>query len=120
MTELPGQWRTAKTRRRRGLAPRLNPGTRRSRRSILHELLESRDMLTASMVISEIMYHPSSNNVAEEYVELLNTTAAPINLSGYQLAGGVGYSFGNINVPAGGYLVVAANAAAFTAKYPAV
>ncbi len=74
----------------------------------------------AEVVINELMYHPSSENPAEEYVELFNSGAAPVALTGWQFTSGVTFTFPNVSVPAGGYLVVAANAAAFSAKYPAV
>ena len=74
----------------------------------------------AEVVINEIMYHPSSENPAEEYVELYNSGAAPVALTGWRFTNGVTFTFPNVSIPAGGYLVVAANQAAFTAKYPAV
>src|SRR5262245_8246089 len=75
----------------------------------------------ADVVINELMYHPSSENPAEEYIELKNTGAVPINVTGWQFTSGVTFTIpATPNIPAGGYLVVAANAAAFTAKYPGV
>ena len=67
------------------------------------------------------MYHPSSENVLEEYVELLNLEATNVNLSGWRLTKGAKFTFApNTLLSPGGYLVVAANHAAFSAKYPAV
>ena len=74
----------------------------------------------AAVVVSEIMYHPSSENSAEEYVELYNNGGAPVTLTGWQFTSGVTFTFPAASIPAGGYLVVAANAAAFTLKYPTV
>ncbi len=75
----------------------------------------------ADVVISEIMYHPSSENVAEEFIELHNTGLSAADLSGWQFSSGVAFTFPNgTSIAAGGYLVVAADPATFHAKYPAV
>ncbi len=76
--------------------------------------------LHADVVISEIMYHPASERAADEYVELHNTGAAAVNLAGWSLASGVAFTFPDVVLPAGGYLAVAADRAAFSARYPNV
>ncbi|MDO8540573.1 MAG: lamin tail domain-containing protein [Opitutaceae bacterium] len=77
-------------------------------------------LLRADVVINEIMYHPSSEATTEEYVELHNTSASPVSLEGWKFTSGVSFTFPNVSLPAGGYLVVAADRAAFVAKYPAM
>lgn len=79
------------------------------------------------IVINEIMYHPAHNQagfvpepLAEEYVELHNRGATAVNLAGWRLNRAIEFTLPNVNLPAGGYLVVAANLATFQAKYPAV
>jgi len=59
-----------------------------------------------SLVISEIMYHPT--NTALEFVEIFNTRGEPQDLSGYKLRGSADYNFppGTV-IPGGGFLVVA-------------
>lgn len=59
-----------------------------------------------SLVISEIMYHPT--NTALEYVELFNTRGEPESLDGFALRGSINYDFpvGTV-IPGGGFLVVA-------------
>ncbi len=75
----------------------------------------------ADVVISEIMYHPQSENPLEEYIELHNPDATAAPIGGWQFTSGVSFTVpGGTTIPAGGYLVVAANAAAFSAKYPTV
>ena len=72
------------------------------------------------LVINEIMYHPDSDVYAasREYVELLNTTAAPLDISGWQFYTGIDYTFPpGAMVPAGGYLVVARDVAEATGFY---
>ena len=78
------------------------------------------DTNATGVLISEIMYHPSSENVLEEYIELHNKGASAVNLNGWRLSAGVQYTFANVSIPAGGYLVVAANTNTFAAKYPGV
>ncbi|HXJ57724.1 MAG TPA: lamin tail domain-containing protein [Verrucomicrobiae bacterium] len=81
------------------------------------------------IVINEIMYHhqllPSTNNLSprpspEAWIELFNRSATPVDLTGWEINGGVSYRFsaGKILAP-GGYLVVAEDAAALRADYPA-
>jgi hypothetical protein len=73
------------------------------------------------IVINEIMYHPSSQDAREEYVELFNAGATNVNLSGWKITGGIDFLFPtNTTLNAGSYLVVAANLPAFAAKYPGV
>ena len=78
------------------------------------------DTNAAGVVISEIMYHPSSENVLEEYIELHNKGASAVSLNGWRFSAGVNYTFTNVSIPAGGYLVVAADTNVFAAKYPGV
>jgi hypothetical protein len=78
------------------------------------------DTNVTGVIISEIMYHPSSENVLEEFIELFNKGASAVNLNGWQFSAGVNYTFTNVSIPANGYLVVAANLAVFQAKYPSV
>jgi len=78
------------------------------------------DTNATGVIISEIMYHPSSENVLEEYIELLNKGGSAVNLAGWRFSGGVQFTFPNVSIPAGGYLVVAADTNVFKAKYPAV
>jgi len=94
----------------------------------------SQTPLSAEVVLNEIMYHPASENSREEYVELLNTGAAAVNLFGWRLHGGAELTFSNSLTVAGANfvpvtaltlapnarLVVAANLTNFAAKYPGV
>ena len=62
----------------------------------------------STAVFNEIMYHPPTNETALEWVELHSQMAVDMDLSGWQLDGGVRYSFPSGTVmPGGGYLVVA-------------
>ncbi len=71
------------------------------------------------IVISEIMYHPISENDDDEYVELYNRSGSPVNLGGWQLQDGISFTFpSNTIIVAGGYVVVAESLTNLLAKYP--
>ena len=73
--------------------------------------------------INEIMYHPSSEIDAEEFIELVNTGTATVNLAGWQFTRGVSFTIPSVPqamLGAGQILVVAADATVFAAKYPGV
>jgi len=72
-------------------------------------------------VINEIMYHPTSTNVLEEWVELYNPGTNAVDLTGWAFVNGMHFSFpSNTVLAAGAYLVVPADYNTFTGKYPAV
>ncbi|MDB6039056.1 MAG: hypothetical protein JWM99_2897, partial [Verrucomicrobiales bacterium] len=75
----------------------------------------------ASVVVNEIMYHPPSTNLAEQWIELFNTDTQPMDLSGWKTTKGVQFVVpaGTV-LPARGYLVIAADLATFAAKNPGV
>jgi VCBS repeat-containing protein len=72
------------------------------------------------IAINEIMYHPSSENDAEEYVELINVGIGTLSLAGWRFDRGIDFTFPNVAIEGGGILVVAADLGAFSAKYPGV
>ncbi len=94
--------------------------------SLLFLLLLTMGLGTPSLkaqgvVINEVQYHPASTNLLEQWFELYNTGAAGVDLSGWRVTKGVDFLFPtNTILPAGGYLVVAADAATFMAKNPGV
>ena len=45
-----------------------------------------------SIVINELMYHPASENPAEEYIELKNTGLATVDVSGWQFTNGIAFT----------------------------
>src|SRR5207245_9769797 len=71
------------------------------------------------IVINEIMYNPLSGDSADEYVELFNRSGVAIDLSGWKFTDGIAFEFPKKTaLSAGGYLVVAKNAARLLANYP--
>jgi hypothetical protein len=65
------------------------------------------------VTFSELQYHPTAAQTGGEWIELKNQYAVNIDMSGWRLSDGVDFVFpaGTV-IPAGGYLVVAANPAA--------
>lgn len=89
--------------------------------SLLLAALALGSTVQGEVVIDELMYHPQSENSAEEYVELFNSGAAHVDVSGWKFTKGVQFTFpAGTTIAPGGYLVVAADGAAFAAKYPGV
>src|SRR6267142_714054 len=73
------------------------------------------------IIINEVMYHPASTNVLEEWFELYNGGTNAVNLSGWQITKGISFNFPtNTVLTAGGYLVVAADGPTFASKNPGV
>ncbi|MEX2187233.1 MAG: lamin tail domain-containing protein [Pirellulales bacterium] len=78
------------------------------------------------ITINEIMYHPSSQDSAEEYVELFNSGTTAVDVTGWQFSKGVSFTIPSVDASTprvmqpGDYLVVAADVATFAAMHPAV
>jgi hypothetical protein len=78
------------------------------------------DTSAVAVTLNEIMYHPVSENPLEEFIELLNRGSAPVNLKGWRFSDGVEFTFPDITLAGGAFLVVAADPATFQTKYPGV
>jgi hypothetical protein len=82
--------------------------------------------LTAGDILfHEVLFHPKQpldgpEPVGEEFIELYNRGTNAVSLNGWRLTRGVDYVFGDVTMPAGGYLVVAADTNLFAARYPGV
>ncbi len=76
------------------------------------------------IVINEIMLRPNTTfpeATNREWIEIYNRGTSPANISNWKIDSGVDFTFpANLSIPAGGYLVIAANVAAFQAANPAV
>src|SRR5690349_2788235 len=84
-----------------------------SRRPPRLQTLEPRAVLDSTVVFNEVMYNPAGNDESLEWIELHNQMAVDMDLSKWQLEGGINFTFpeGTI-IAGGGYIVVAANKAA--------
>ncbi|YCM42810.1 lamin tail domain-containing protein [Verrucomicrobiaceae bacterium 227] len=77
----------------------------------------------ANPIISEVMYRADlvlPEDVRDEWLEIHNPTSAAIVLTGYSFNKGISFTFPAVGIPAGGYLVVAADVAEFQANFPGV
>lgn len=75
---------------------------------------------TARVVINEIHYDPTPAAATLEYVELFNTGAQALSLTGWRLTGGIEFDFPvGTTLPARGFLVVALDPAAISYVYGA-
>lgn len=85
-----------------------------------------------NLAVSEIHYHPADPSLAEiavgfrnsddfEFLELINTSANPIDLSGSRFTTGIDFTFplGTILTP-GQRTIIVASRAAFAVRYPAI
>ena len=78
-------------------------------------------LLIRPVVINEIMYNPISRDSDDEFIELHNRGTAAANLGGWRILGGISHTFApNTTIPAGGYLVVARDAARLMARNPSL
>jgi hypothetical protein len=78
------------------------------------------------IVINEIMYNPESGNQSEEYIELYNVGPGEVTLydssegEPWKFTDGIDYTFPSglgVAIPAGGYLLVAKDLTAYSARY---
>ena len=74
--------------------------------------------LRARVVINEIHYHNVPKTEPAEFIELYNSGATDVDLSAWQISGGVIYTVPNgTTIGAGQYLVVAQNPATVLSKW---
>ena len=78
------------------------------------------NLITEDIVINEIMFNPAPVSTATEYIELYNRGSNTVNLTGWRFSRGIDFTFPTVTIASNAYLVVAANVAAFNAKYPGV
>src|SRR5689334_5517584 len=72
----------------------------------------------SSVVINELMYNPLSDNDGDEFVELANTAATAVDMSGWCFTSGITLCFPTgTSIAANGYLVVGEDAARFQTTY---
>ena len=71
----------------------------------------------AVVTFNEVMYHPSTNEAAMEWVELRNLLAMDVDISEWSISGAINYTFPQNTVIRGrGYLVVAISPATLMAN----
>ena len=71
-----------------------------------------------TIVINEIHYDEDDKTERAEFIELVNVSASPVSLVGWELEGGVRYTFGvGASIPANGFLVIAEDPATIQSKF---
>ncbi|MEJ6560087.1 MAG: lamin tail domain-containing protein [Akkermansiaceae bacterium] len=74
-----------------------------------------------SVVINEIMFHPPTDEDADEWIEIHNPGAFAKDVGGWAFTDGVDFSFPlGTQIPAGGYLVVTNDRTRFLSNHPSV
>jgi hypothetical protein len=70
------------------------------------------------VVINEIHYNGPANQIRDEFIELHNASAAPVDLSLWKIRGALDYNFtqGTV-IPVGGFLVIAQDPATLLSRY---
>ncbi|MHC4659487.1 MAG: lamin tail domain-containing protein, partial [Planctomycetota bacterium] len=91
--------------------------------SALNEATFAVGPVAENLRITEIMYHPQDTNDPNdpntEFIELRNTGPGTLNLNLVRFTNGVDCTFpADIDIPAGGYVVVVKDQNAFTSRYP--
>jgi len=72
------------------------------------------------LLVTEIHYNPPGSGDETEFLEITNAGQEAARLHGARFTDGVGHVFGETTLAPGARLVLAANAEAFAAAYPAV
>ncbi len=102
---------------------RFYPDTSMFRPKVLLLLLAPLPVMAAP-VINEIMFRPATGypeNPALEFVEIHNPDATAVNVSGWAFTEGIDYTLpAGTSIPAGGYLVVAADPVLLQAAHPSI
>lgn len=73
-----------------------------------------------NIVINEIMFNSTSGNDLEEFIELANIGSLPISINGWQLDSGVSFTFPDVTIAPGDFLVISADTTTFEATYGVV
>jgi hypothetical protein len=84
---------------------------------LLIALLAASPAQAGDIVITEIMYHPASDVIGDEFIELYNKGASGVDLTGWSFDGVVLTFVAGPTIPAGGYLVLAADQSQFQTTY---
>jgi len=89
--------------------------------SALNEATYAVGPVAENLRITEIMYHPQSqaepNDPNEEFIELTNIGAETINLNLVKFTNGIDFTFPDLELSPGEYLVVVQDRDAFEARY---
>ena len=86
--------------------------------SVLTQMAENSSEVVSEVVINEIHYDPDVKTELVEFIELHNTTAADIDLTGWYFTNAISYQFPDGSIlPARGYIIVAQDPTHISAKW---
>ncbi|UCE47167.1 MAG: CotH kinase family protein, partial [Phycisphaerales bacterium] len=89
--------------------------------SALNEAIFAVGPVVENLRVTEIMYNPRDtndlNDPNEEYIELTNIGLTPLNLNLVRFTEGIHFTFPDVQLLAGGHIVVVKNRSAFEAQY---
>ena len=89
--------------------------------SALNEAIYAVGPVAENLRITEIMYNPENINILNdpntEFIELKNIAAQSINLNYVSFSNGVEFTFGDVDLAPGQYILVVEDIDAFTDKY---
>ena len=92
--------------------------------SALNEATFAVGPVAENLRITEIMYHPQGTDGSDdpntEFIELKNIGTEPINLNLVSFTNGIDFTFPDLNLAPGDYVIVVQDRDAFTAKYGVV
>jgi plastocyanin len=72
----------------------------------------------SQLVVTELSYNPPETNTDSlEYIELYNLGSAALNLKDYKFTKGIEFTFPEVTINAGGYLLLSVNEGAFMRNY---
>ena len=76
---------------------------------------------SSSLLISEVLYDPLGTEPNEEWIEVFNNSASPMELTDWTISDNLSTDVisPTVTIPAGGYMVIAASSEDFYANYPA-
>ena len=90
--------------------------------SALNEAVFAIGPVKENLRITELMYHPADTNEPddpnEEFIELTNIGSETLNLNLVCFTNGIHFTFPGIGLPAGEYVIVVKDFAAFSSQYP--
>ncbi|MFT6178568.1 MAG: hypothetical protein ACJA1W_000909 [Akkermansiaceae bacterium] len=73
-----------------------------------------------NIIINEIMFHPPNGIDLNEFIELTNIGTTTVSLNGWKFTNGINFTFPDVSIPGGGFLVIAADTDTFETTYGAL
>ena len=86
--------------------------------TLLSILVSAFSFAQSGIRITEISYNgPEAGSDSTEFIEIYNPTSAAINMTGFTFTSGIVHTFGNVTIPAAGFVIVAVDSVAMQNVY---